>query len=135
MGTSSDEEARATQDMEEAEIDVNLGDVGLPSWGDKDLRLAAGQADRERAITCPLSGWRNFARLFGDNIGAHLARDVCSLRPIRNLGPKTAYERQPRRDSISTALSEAGAIRADQRDFWTLSGGGQAEQPLPNSFF
>ena len=97
--------------------------------------LGCGPGGSGHAKTFPVSGWPNFARLLVGNIGAHLTRDIFSLRPLRYLGPKTAYEGQPGRDPVSTALGEAGALHADQRELWALSGHGQPEYPLVNSHF
>ena len=97
--------------------------------------LGCGPGGSGRANTFPVLGWPNFARLFGDKIGARLTHDIFNLRPRRYLCPKTAYERQSGRDPVSIALAEAGALHADQREFWTPSGNGQPEYPLWNSHF
>ena len=97
--------------------------------------LGCGPGGSGRANTFPVLGWPNFARLFGDKIGARLTHDIFNLGPFRNLGPKTTYGRQPGRDPVSIALAEAGASHADQREFRTLDGSGQPEYPVSNSHF
>ena len=72
-------EARTSQDIAGARMDVNLEDFGLLSWGDRNLRIGVNRADREHAITLPLLGWPNFARLAGRHIGAHVIRDIFIL--------------------------------------------------------
>ena len=135
LDPSPRKEARASQELAEAAMEVYPEDSGLPSWGDGQLRFDANQEDQEHALTPPLLGWPNFARLFGDNIVAPLAHDTLNLRPLRNPGPTTAHERQPGRDPVIIALAEAGASHADPRIFWMRSGGGQPENPILNSHF
>ena len=66
---------------------------------------------------------------------ARATRDIFNVKPFRRPGPKTAYERRPGRDPVSIALAEAGALHADTRELWMLSGDEQPEYPLLNSYF
>ena len=56
-------------------------------------------------------------------------------KPLRHLGPKTAYERNAAADPDSVALYEAGASHAGPMEFWMTNGGGQQEYRLTNPNF
>ena len=69
LDASSNKEARASNDVEEATLDVNLKDFGQPNWEGTHFRSDANQVGRERAIHSPLLGWPDFARLFAGDAG------------------------------------------------------------------
>ena len=54
--TSSNKEQRTSRGPGETTLDINLADFGLPSCGERRLRLGANQGDRERALQYPLLG-------------------------------------------------------------------------------
>ena len=64
-----------------------------------------------------------------------MTHEIFNFRPLRNLGPTTAYERLAGCDPVSVAPEEAEARQVDARNFWILTGNGFPEYPLTNPQF
>ena len=128
--TSSNKEERAYQDPGETSENIGIADSGR-----RRSRLDVSQEDRVRAIKRAWDGHLGMAellRLYGDYGGTHLARKISDTKPLRLLGPKTAYGSQGGVGPVSIAQHEAGAHRAGSDEFWTMNGNGLEEFPIVN---
>ena len=120
MGWPLSKGARASRDTDKPKAEVNLKEYGQPSWDAKTIRLDVTPEDRGHAISHPLLGWPDFARLSGDNGGVHLTQEAFEKAPHCKLGPRAPYTRKAGVDPASIALAEAGAMNVNPREFHIL---------------
>ena len=117
LETSSRKEQCTSRDPDETSAEYPLGEVNTSAWMCiKPIANAFANALLRRSSS---------ARLHADNAGAHLTHKIFDTKPLRHLGPKTAYGRKAAVDPVSIALYEAGALHADPMECWMMNGSGQ----------
>ena len=81
LDASPDKEKRASKDPEDADLDVNVADFGIPSGNDNDIRLNVTGADRGSAVDSPTAGGPSFRRPFNSGGVARLTDETFNTVP------------------------------------------------------
>ena len=131
LETLSDKGQRPSQNVDETSVDVSLADSGVPSWGDKTIRLDVNSEEREHAIQFPTAGWPNFENAYAATAGNHLTHECFDAKPRGKSDPNAAYKRKWGVGPVSIALHEAGVPQVDRREFRMMDGEGKDTPLLP----